>query len=258
MSSLAEAIDHVVIGTPDLEAARAEFVELGFQVSPHAIHEKFGTDNYLVVLEDSYIELLGITGRPAGSRTSLDILEPCIAHGGGIPMLALAADDMAAKRQRLHALGVQPREPISWSRPAETPDGLRTASFTTMFLGGPLLPGFSVFYCKQHTVDFVRHPAWRRHPNGANELLGVTRYSDANLNGALGQLERLGGVRATDGSVELTFGNHSLIYRVASAGRSELHVGAGTGVGAPIRHDLTSVHGVALVLHRALRSSEGG
>lgn len=256
MSSLADAIDHVVIGTPDIERTRREFMELGFQVTPHAIHEKFGTDNYLIVLDDAYIELLGITGRPAQSRTSLDILEPCIAQGGGVPMLALAADDMAATQQRLHALGVESRDPITWSRPADTPDGLRTASFTTMFLGGPLLPGFAVFYCKQHTVDFVRHPVWRRHTNGAKQLLGVTRYCDGELNHAMRQLGRLGGVSATGGGVELAFGRHSLIYRAASSVRSELQLGAARGVGAPIRYDLTSVHGVALVLHRARRSSK--
>lgn len=251
MSNLADAIDHVVIGTPDIESTRHEFMELGFQVSPHAIHQKFGTANYLVVLEDAYIELLGMTGRPAESRTSLDILEPCIAHGGGVPMLALAADNMAATQQRLGELGVEPKDPVFWSRPAGTPDGLRTASFTTMFLGGPLLPGFSIFYCKQHTVDFVRHPAWLRHTNGAKQLLGVTRYHDAELNDALCQLERLGGVRTTDGGVDFRFGGHRLEYRSeAQAVGSFIHVAVSKADAGPSSHVLGSVAGVTLTFHK--------
>lgn len=251
MPSLADAIDHVVIGTPDLEAARAEFIELGFQVTPHGVHENFGTDNYLVILEDSYIELLGVTGRRAESRASLDILEPCIAAGGGVPMLALAANDMEAAYQRLRTLGVDANEPVSWSRPAHTPDGLRTASFTTMFLNGPLLPGLSVFYCKHHTVEFVRHPVWRHHENGASKLRGLTRYSAVDLRTAQDRREHLGDARNSGDSINVVFGPHYVGYRAGpSAPRTEIQL-AVSGDGRDVRHDLRSVRGVTMVLERA-------
>ena len=251
MHSLADAIDHVVIGTPDLEAARAEFMELGFQVTPHGVHEKFGTDNYLVILKDSYIELLGMTGRPAESRASLDILEPCTAAGGGVPMLALTADDMEAAYQRLRALGVRAKEPVFWSRPADTPDGPRTASFTTMFLDGPLLPSLSAFYCKHHTVEFVRHPVWRRQENGASRLHGLIRRSSVDLRAARGRREYLGEARSCDDGIDVVLGGHYLAYRPdTGAPRTEIHL-AVCGDGREVRHNLHSVGGVSVVLERA-------
>lgn len=170
MPELADAIDHIVIGTPNLEATREELIDLGFQITPHGVHEKFGTDNYLFVLEDSYVELFGVSGRPAEVRTSLEVLEPCVALGGGVPMLALAANNMDAAHTRLQALGVDATAPLFWSRPADTPDGPRTASVTTMFVNSPMLPGLTTFYCKHHTVEFVRHRAWREHRNDVQTL----------------------------------------------------------------------------------------
>ena len=250
MSKLADAIDHVVIGTPDLDGTRREFMELGFQVTPHAIHQKFGTDNYLVILEDAYIELLGISGRPAESRTSLDIMDPCVAAGGGVPMLALAADDMEATHLRLRSLGVDAQEPVFWSRPADTPDGPRTASFTTMFLNEPLLPGFAAFYCKHHTVGLVRHPVWQDHSNGARSLIGVTRHSDSDLQGVRRQRERLGGHQSDDG-VELTFGRHRLDYCPEQKfARTEIELAIAGRVVRPERCDLSTVRGVSLTLGR--------
>lgn len=208
-SAFADAIDHLVIATPDIEAARAEMIAMGFQVTPRAIHEHFGTENYLIILEDAYIELLGISGRPAATRTSLDVLEPCLAAGGGAPMIALSAQDIMQARARLAVEGVAALEPMTWSRPADTPDGQRTATFTTMFLNSPWLPGMMTFYCAQHTPEVVRHPAWRVHPNGARRLLGMHRASRAECAAAR---HTPGGERIADG-VCVRFGGHVLDYR---------------------------------------------
>lgn len=250
VSDLADSIDHVVIATPNLEAARKEFMGLGFQVTPHGVHERYGTENYLVILEDSYIELLGITGCHPQSRASLDILEPCIAAGGGVPMLALAVDDMEAAYKRVRDLGIDVQEPVSWSRLADTPDGVRTASFTTMFLDEPILPTVSVFYCKHHTISVVRHPAWRRHPNGASSLLGLTLCLDFDPVQAQCLCDRLGGVQDTHGHTHITFGDHQLTYRAEAGGaKAEIHIALPGGIDSPQRCELSSVRGVALIFY---------
>ncbi len=52
-------IDHAIVGTDDLEAARALWQSLGFVVSPRGRHKGWGTGNYCVMFAHDYVELLG-------------------------------------------------------------------------------------------------------------------------------------------------------------------------------------------------------
>lgn len=249
MPELADAIDHIVIGTPNLEATREELIDLGFQITPHGVHEKFGTDNYLFVLEDSYVELLGVSGRPAEVRTSLEVLEPCVAAGGGVPMLALAANNMDAAHTRLQALGVEATAPLFWSRPADTPDGPRTASFTTMFVNSPMLPGLATFYCKHHTVEFVRHRAWREHRNGVQALQRLIFRSSALLAQAKQVASTHGSSQTDGGGIEFRFGEHVLEYLPGVETQAELHFSRIQSGGPCNEQKLNTVRGVSFFLH---------
>jgi hypothetical protein len=182
MGSIASGIDHVLFAVPDLEAARAEFESLGFQVTPRGRHERFGTANYLVVFEDAYLELIGVEDVNPVDPAFQRLLAPTIAAGGGVPALALATTDAQATYRGLRTAGIAVTEPVTWSRPADTPDGPRTATFTTMFVDPAAAPGFATFFCQQHTPGHVRHPLWQRHGNGTVGLAGVRRH----LSGAAG------------------------------------------------------------------------
>jgi hypothetical protein len=250
MFKCANAIDHIVVAVPDIEAARAELTEAGFQVTPRAVHERFGTQNYLIVFDDAYLELLGVTGGDAIDRTSQEVLTPVLGDGGGVAMLALTADNMDATREQLEALGISAQAPVAWSRLANTPDGPRSARFETMFLNSPLLPGFFTFYCRQETPEYVRHPHWREHPNGARRLLGLTRTSDLDHGAALISAKMLGGAINADGSVEIAVGIHSLIYRAEESGFAQCEIFLGTQGAARSGETsrLNTVHGVSITL----------
>jgi len=56
---MARGIDHLVLTVRDLEASRATYHRLGFELTPEARHP-FGTKNSLVQLEGSFLELLAI------------------------------------------------------------------------------------------------------------------------------------------------------------------------------------------------------
>jgi hypothetical protein len=211
MTQAISGIDHLVVAVPDLEAARAEFEGLGFQVTPRGRHEQFGTANYLIILNDSYIELLAVENSAAANRISLDIMEPCLAKGGGIPMIALATDDARESHKLLIAAHLQATEPQTWSRPAQTPDGNFTASFTTFFMQSPLLPGITAFFTQHHSIEHVRHRAWRVHANRAERLIGII-FSGLATPNALVPILAQAQVEGDPGAHHLQFGAHFIRY----------------------------------------------
>ena len=61
-------LDHVLVGVRDLDAARAGFARLGLNSSPRGRHIGWGTANYCIMLEEDYIEILGIVEAEEGLR----------------------------------------------------------------------------------------------------------------------------------------------------------------------------------------------
>ena len=54
-------IDHAVVAVKDLDAAAANWKQLGFTVSPRGTHSAhMGTGNYTIMLGEDYMELLGV------------------------------------------------------------------------------------------------------------------------------------------------------------------------------------------------------
>ena len=55
-------IDHLVLCVRDLDAARRVYEQLGFTLTPKALHP-FGTENSLVQLHGNFLELLAVADR---------------------------------------------------------------------------------------------------------------------------------------------------------------------------------------------------
>ena len=54
-------IDHAVVAVKDLDAAAANWKQLGFTISPRGTHSAhMGTGNYTIMLGEDYMELLGV------------------------------------------------------------------------------------------------------------------------------------------------------------------------------------------------------
>ena len=69
------AIDHVMIGVPDLPKAMDAFARIGFDVHHGGVHAGEGTHNAIAFLESDYLELLGVrdatsTGAPPPRRAA--------------------------------------------------------------------------------------------------------------------------------------------------------------------------------------------
>jgi catechol 2,3-dioxygenase-like lactoylglutathione lyase family enzyme len=97
------AIDHVIIGVNDLERAAALFRErLGLSVSGGGEHPTGGTANRIIVLEETYLELITVHAPAEAQRSMLDRL----AQGEGYLNFAIASDDILADTAAMRARGV--------------------------------------------------------------------------------------------------------------------------------------------------------
>lgn len=96
-------IDHVIIGVKDLERASALFTEqLGLTVSGGGRHPAAGTANRIIVIGDTYLELITVIAPDEAQPSMLERL----AKGEGYWNFALASDAIEADCQQMRARGV--------------------------------------------------------------------------------------------------------------------------------------------------------
>lgn len=186
-------LDHVIGLTSDLDGAAAAFEQLGFVVTAKAPHsEVLGTQNRCVMLDQGYIELLGIrAATPANAA-----LRARLSRGDGWAGLAFAADDI--ERMRVQVSGyAEIGSALRFSRPLESG---ATASFTVLPVTSIGLNGLETFFCQHHTPHLLRRTEDLQHGNGASRLVCV-RVSPVNA-AARAFFDRIDDVTAT--GIELT------------------------------------------------------
>src|SRR5713101_5612380 len=97
------AIDHIIIGVYDLEKAARQFGEkLGLQPSGGGIHPSGGTANRIIVIGDSYLELIAVRTPQEAQQSMLDRL----AKGEGYLNVVLASNDIDADGAAMRERGV--------------------------------------------------------------------------------------------------------------------------------------------------------
>ena len=163
-------IDHIIVGVRDLEAARRDWMRLGFTPTPRGRHIGQGTANYCIMFRRDYIELLGFVERdPYGHR-----LESFLARREGPMSMAFApARNAAATREALIGLGLHPGEPRALGRALELPEGSVTPRFSLLTLPPEETPALDCFICGHLTPELVRRPEWLAHPNGVIGIKAV-------------------------------------------------------------------------------------
>ena len=169
MKGIATGLDHVGVAVPDLDAAAAEWVALGFRVQKLAAHMAdgrptgTGTGNRNIMLREGYIELLATIDAARPSATIARFL----AHHTGAHVLTLAIDDEDAALARLGRAGFSTSLARS-SRPADpaSPDGPQAA-----FARIPLAEADPRLQLLRHlTPDLVWQERFLVHPNRARTL----------------------------------------------------------------------------------------
>jgi catechol 2,3-dioxygenase-like lactoylglutathione lyase family enzyme len=162
-------IDHTLVGVRDLEAARAAWEKLGFRLTSRGRHIGWGTGNYCIMLEQGYIELLGILD-PAQFTNDLDKF---LAEREGLLGLAFHSRDNNRTAKWLTAGGFTPDGPKDLKRALELPDGEVLPAFKLLFLPPQETPGLRAFFCQHLTPDLIRPAYWLVHAIRAVSLKAV-------------------------------------------------------------------------------------
>jgi Glyoxalase-like domain len=163
-------IDHAVVVVKDLDAAAANWKQLGFTISPRGTHSAhMGTGNYTIMLRDDYIELLGILNDTVHNEPTRTYLE---RTGGGIERIAFTTLSAAAGAAEIRNMGYAAIGPTDFERPVTMPDGRRSAAkFATFQWPAEEAPGgVRLFACQHKTRETVWIPQLQRHDNTARRI----------------------------------------------------------------------------------------
>lgn len=196
MHSLVSGLDHVILAVPDLdEAAQHAEQVLGLSVTGGGAHPGFGTANRLVVIGDSYLELIaaqpGVTPRGFIGRL--------LTRGSGWVGYALHTPDPAGTAEALRRKGLAVTGPERGHLAA----GPYSRSWETLHLEHPPREGMPFLIQHETTGDERRRllaglSGPRTHRLGAEAIAGIT-IAVTTLRDASADYERyltLGAARA--------------------------------------------------------------
>jgi hypothetical protein len=68
MQEIVRGIDHLIVMVRHLDRSESAWRALGFATTPRGFHQSGGTANHLIMLRESYIELLGMTAVTIAGR----------------------------------------------------------------------------------------------------------------------------------------------------------------------------------------------
>lgn len=174
------AFDHLVLAAHDLAAQAAFFSRLGFTLTPRARHP-WGTENHLIQMQGSFLELLGLPAPAAvaghdGDRFSFAaFIGDYLRRRQGLAMLVFRTADAAADRAQWQARGLRIWDLFDFRREAPLPEG-RTVpvAFTLAFVTHAAMPEAGFFVCQQHYPENFWRSDFQRHANGARGIPGVS------------------------------------------------------------------------------------
>jgi glyoxalase-like protein len=177
-------LDHIVHVVRDLDAAADLYRLLGFTVGARNRHSRsWGTQNHIVQLPGTYIELLAVT-----DTTEIAPHLPrhfsfgafnrdWVAREQGLSMLVLEGQG-APDADDFRAAGIGDYELYEFERQGKRPDGTPVKlAFALAFASDPRAPGIGFFTCFQRNPENFWNPAFQSHANTAVAVAGVVLVS---------------------------------------------------------------------------------
>jgi hypothetical protein len=223
-ANLITGIDHAVVVTNDLDAARETWNRLGFTTTPKGLHS-VGSSNHCMMLGRDYLELLhmpaNLTGEMSPMRkTYVDFLK----IGDGLAGVALASENAEGARTALEQNGFEPDTLRDLGRDVNDHGRQGRAKFKLLHIHPRTTPGALVFICQHFTRDLVWMPEYQRHANGALEIAAVSFIGDqaggvskaattyGRLFGGAGSAQRIDeGMLVQTGSAPISFSSRQAL-----------------------------------------------
>ncbi|MCR4268824.1 VOC family protein [Nitratireductor sp. ZSWI3] len=187
----ARFLDHCVLPTASLAAARKRLDALGFTVAPDAAHP-FGTGNCCIFFADgSYLEPLAVLdealAKEAAAEGNVFVARDALFRSAlgeeGFSALVLGSGDAAADHAAFVAAGISAGAPLSFSRPFTDAAGREAvASFKLAFAAPGEREERFFFTCQRVNSPKGGRSGFERHANGVKgiaRILAVAPTPDA-------------------------------------------------------------------------------
>ncbi|OZI40921.1 hypothetical protein CEG14_03990 [Bordetella genomosp. 1] len=160
--------DHAVVMVRDrLDELAPHYERQGFTLTERAVHN-LGSCNRLIVLEGTYVELLGWPpGAPPARKEIAD-------SPFGLEALVFRTYDAQATYERLQAAGFAVNPVQDLSRPALVQGREVEARFHTVRFAEQPIPGIRMYFCRHLTPECVWSPEVMQHANGASRIVQIS------------------------------------------------------------------------------------
>lgn len=211
------ALDHLVLPTASLDAARERLTRLGFTVAPTGVHP-FGTVNACVYFPGgTFLEALAVgDGETAASA---------IAHGNvfvardhvyramrgeeGFSAVVLASEDADRDHSAFARADISGGDMLTFSRPAADALGnIDTATFKLAFAADIETADAFLFTCQRINAPAIDRSSLERHANGAMGIGEIIAGEHASS--FVGLIERAVGRTPHDTTHAVEFTNATL------------------------------------------------
>jgi catechol 2,3-dioxygenase-like lactoylglutathione lyase family enzyme len=197
MSSGVDCLDHIGIAVPDLAVAAETYRRLGFLLTPLQQQSgplepggpvvRWGSANHCAMLEEGYLELIGIAD-PALYDNQLGRF---LARYRGIHIMALGVADAEAAVERLRRSGLVVAGVRPMQRPVATPEGTSEVRFKRVPLADA--PEGRIQLIEHLTPELMWQDHLLAHPNRAVALT-ETVLCVADIGETAERLARLAGI----------------------------------------------------------------
>lgn len=176
------ALDHLVLPTASVDAARDRLTRLGFTVAPNGVHP-FGTINACVYFTGgTFLEALALGDGEAAAIA--------IAHGNvfvardhvframrgeeGFSAIVLASDDADRDHAAFAKLDISGGDMLTFSRPSADAHGkVGTATFKLAFAADIETADAFLFTCQRIDAPAIDRSSLERHANGATGVCEI-------------------------------------------------------------------------------------
>lgn len=186
-------IDHPVIASADLDAARAAFERLGFTVPPRGSHIEWGTGNLCIMFAGDYIEVRGIIDP---ERFTMHLDTHLEQHGEGLMGVAFGTSDVRRSFEDSRRHGIDTGDLRRLRRNFEHPEGWTQPAFELFSPNADDIEGLMHVVVIEHlTPELIRRPDFLEHGNGCIGINGI-EGTVTDVAGSAAKMRRLLGESA--------------------------------------------------------------